>query len=55
MLFGKFISSIKVNFKPKKKERNIVKDFIDNPELFKLEAFIENDEIKVTIKKKEIC
>ena len=36
-----------------KRKSTILKEVIDNPDNIKIEAFIEGDEIKVTIKKKE--
>ena len=55
-MFDKLITKIisKVTFKKrKKKEPSLIKSFMDHPELFRLEAFIENEEIIVKIKKKE--
>ena len=45
----------KLTFKKNKKEEkpSLLKDVMNNPEAFKLEAFIENEEIIVKIKKKE--
>lgn len=44
----------KLSFKKKKEEKpSLLKDVMNNPEAFKLEAFIENEEIIVKIKKKE--
>lgn len=51
-LIGKIdISSIK--FKKEKKDPSLLKELIDEPEKFILTAFIENDEIKISVKKKE--
>ena len=50
-LMTKFIS--KVTIKRKKKKPSLVKEVMDSPECFKLEAFIENEEIIVKIKRKE--
>lgn len=53
-MFG-IISAIlsKAAFSHKKKKPSIIKEAIDNPEYFKLEAFIEGEEIIVKIKRKE--
>ena len=40
--------------KKRKHEPSMIKDVIDNPEKFKLEAYIENDEIIVKIKRREL-
>jgi hypothetical protein len=41
-------------FKKKQKtKKSILKEVIDNPEKFKLEAIIEGEEIKITIKRRE--
>ena len=45
------VSTIKV--KRKEKKKTILKDIMNNPELFKLEAVIEGDEIIVRIKRRE--
>lgn len=50
-LMTKFLS--KVTIKRKKKKPSLVKEVMDSPECFKLEAFIENEEIIVKIKRKE--
>lgn len=50
-LITKFIS--KVTFKKKKKKPSLIKEVMDSPECFKLEAFIEGEEIIVKIKRKE--
>lgn len=47
----KFLS--KVTFKKKKKKPSLIKEVMDSPEFFKLEAFIEGEEIIVKIKRKE--
>lgn len=47
------ISDLK--FKRKKKEKkkpSVIKDLIDFPDQYKLEMFVENDEIVVKIRKK---
>lgn len=38
----------------KKKQPSLLKQVKDNPEKFKLEAYIENDEIIMKIKKREL-
>lgn len=43
----------KVTIKKFTKKPSLIKEFMDKPEEFKLEAFIENEEIIVKIKKKE--
>lgn len=43
----------KVTLKHKKKKPNLIKNVIDKPEEFKLEAFIENEEIIIKIKRRE--
>ena len=56
-LFGKMdIVNFELRRKPKNKTEekpSILKDILDNPELFKLEATIENEEVVVRIKRKE--
>lgn len=50
------ISGFHMTFKVRektKKEPSILETLIENPEQFKLEAFVENEEIIVKIKKKE--
>ncbi len=44
---------IKVGLHKTKKKSPILKEVLDNPENIKLEAYIENDEIIVKIRKKE--
>lgn len=39
--------------KKKKRKPSTVKDLIDNPDQYKLEMFVENDEIIVKIRKRE--
>lgn len=54
-LIGK-IDISKIHLKTKKKEKekpNLLKEVINNPEIFKLEAVIENEEIVIKIKRKE--
>lgn len=43
----------KVTIKKMSKKSSLIKDVMDKPEEFKLEAFIENEEIIVKIKRKE--
>lgn len=53
-LIGKIdISKIHLKIKKKEKEKtNLLKEVINNPETFKLEAVIENEEIIIKIKRK---
>lgn len=44
---------IKTGIKKAKKKSSILKDLLDNPENIKLEAYIEDEEIVVKIKKRE--
>ena len=50
-LITKFIS--KVTFKKKKKKPSLLKEVMDSPECFRLEAFVEDEEIVIKIKRKE--
>ena len=43
----------KISIKKKEKKVSLIREVADKPELFKLEAFIENDEIIIKIKRKE--
>ena len=43
----------KISIKKTVKKPSLIKEVMDKPEEFKLEAFIENDEIVVKIKRKE--
>jgi methyltransferase-like protein len=56
-IFGKLdISELIMKRKEKEKSEqkpSLLKDVIENPESFKLEAFIENDEIIVKVKRRE--
>ena len=45
------VSSLK--FRKKNKETSTVKDLISNPDNYKLEAYVDNGEIIVKIKKRE--
>ena len=49
-ILNKMLSVISI--KKKEKKSSIIKDVMDKPEEFVLEAFIENDEIVVKIKRK---
>ena len=55
MIIGDIISKgiAKIGIKRKPKKRSILADAINNPENFKLEAFIEGEEIILKIKRKE--
>lgn len=50
-LLGK-IDISKIKLKTKKKP-TLLKEVMDNPEAFKLEAFIENEEIVIKVKRKD--
>ena len=54
-LIGKIdISKIHLKIKKKEKEKpNLLKEVMNDPEAFKLEAVIENEEIVIKIKRKE--
>lgn len=54
-LIGKIdISKIRLKNKKEKTEKsNLLKEVINDPEAFKLEAVIENEEIVIKIKRKE--
>lgn len=43
----------KIGIKKVKRKSSVLRDFMDDPENFKLEAFIDGEEIVVKIKKKE--
>lgn len=54
-VFSKMISKIGISgFKKESKQKtsSLLKELFDNPDIFKLEAFIEDDEIIVKIKKR---
>lgn len=55
ILLGKIdISKIKLKTKKKdKKKPTLIKAVMDNPEAFKIEAFIENEEIIIKVKRKD--
>lgn len=48
------VSDLKFKRKKKEKKPSIVKDIINCPDAYKLEAFVENDEVVVKIRKKII-
>ena len=54
-LLGKIdISKIKLKTKKKEKKKpTLLKEVMDNPEAFKLEAYIDNDEIVIKVKRKD--
>lgn len=54
-LIGKIdISRIRLKIKKEKTEKpNLLKEVMNDPEAFKLEAVIENEEIVIKIKRKE--
>ena len=53
-LFGTIdISKLTLKRSKKEKKRSLLKEVIENPEEFKLEASIEGNEIIIHIKKKE--
>lgn len=54
-LIGKIdISRIRLKIKKEKTEKpNLLKEVMSDPEAFKLEAVIENEEIVIKIKRKE--
>ena len=54
-IIGMFdVSDLKLIKKRKKKEKpSTVKDLINNPDQYKLEMFVENNEIVVKIRKRE--
>lgn len=47
------ISDLRIKRKKKVKKKSVVKDLIDCPDRYKLEMFVENDEIVVKIRKRE--
>lgn len=46
------VSGIKKIMKRKNKRRTVLNDLLDNPENFKMEAFIEDEEIIVRIRRR---
>lgn len=51
-LLGK-IDVSKIHLKLKKEKPNLLKEVMNNPEAFKLEAVIEDEEIVIKIKRKD--
>lgn len=47
------VSNLKIKRKKKEKKPSVIKDLIDCPDQYKLEAFVENDEIIIKIRKVE--
>lgn len=47
------VSGIKKIMKHKNRRKTVLNDLLDNPENFKMEAFIENEEIIVKIKRRK--
>lgn len=47
------VSGIKRLMKRKNKRRTVLSDLLDNPENFKMEAFIEEEEIIVKIRRRK--
>lgn len=54
-ILGKIdVSKIKLKMKKKEKKKpTLLKEVMDNPEAFKIEAFIENEEIVIKVKRKD--
>lgn len=53
-ILGKIdVSTLKLKKGKEKKKRSLLKEVIENPEEFKLEAFMEGDEITIHIRKRE--
>ena len=53
-IIGMFdVSDFKIKKRKKKQKPSTIKDLIDNPDQYKLEMFVENNEIIVKIKKRE--
>lgn len=53
-IFGKIdVSTLKLKKSKKEKKRSLLKEVIEKPEDFKIEAFIEGEEIIIHVKKKE--
>ena len=52
-ILNKILSMIAIKKNRKKKKPSMIKEVMDKPEEFILEAFIENDEIIVKIKRKD--
>lgn len=47
------ISDFKIKKRKKKEKPSTIKDLIDNPDQYKLEMFVENNEVIVKIRKRE--
>ena len=55
-LINRIVSMLHIpDIKVKKKERkpSVIKDVIQNPDSFKLEMFVENEEIVIRVKRRE--
>lgn len=53
-IIGMFdISDFKIKKRKKKEKPSTIKDLIDNPDQYKLEMFVENNEVIVKIRKRE--
>lgn len=53
-IIGMFdVSDFKIKRRKKKEKPSTIKDLIDNPDQYKLEMFVENNEIVVKIRKRE--
>lgn len=50
-ILNKLLSRISI--KKKDKKPSLIKEVMDTPEIFKLEAYIENEEIIIKIKKRD--
>lgn len=51
-VFSKMVSKISIPVFKKESKTSLLKELFNNPDIFKLEAFIEGDEIIVKIKKR---
>lgn len=47
------VSDLKFKKRKKKEKPSTIKDLIDNPDQYKLEMFVENNEVIVKIRKRE--
>lgn len=47
------VSDFKIKRRKKKEKPSTIKDLIDNPDQYKLEMFVENNEVIVKIRKRE--
>ncbi len=53
-IIGMFdVSDFKIKRRKKKEKPSTIKDLIDNPDQYKLEMFVENNEVIVKIRKRE--